>query len=70
MKNESLKSERKQALRKTDAICSADFKTGETVIYDGYTCVVKNKDGYKCLGILMPMGWSYFIPNWADVKRP
>jgi len=58
------------ALRKTAVISSADFKIGDTVLYDGYTCMVKKKQGQKCLAIPMPMGWSYFIPNWADVKRP
>jgi hypothetical protein len=48
----------------------ADFNIGDTVIYDGYTCMVKKKNRQKCLAIPMPMGWSYFIPNWADVKRP
>jgi hypothetical protein len=51
-------------------ISSADFKVGDTVLYDGYTCMVKKKQGQKCLAIPMPMGWSYFIPHWADVKRP
>jgi hypothetical protein len=50
-------------------ISSADFKVGDTVLYDGYTCMVKKKQGQKCLAIPMPMGWSYFIPHWADVKR-
>jgi len=51
-------------------ISSADFKVGDTVLYDGYTCIVKKKQGQKCLAIPMPMGWSYFIPHWLDVKRP
>jgi hypothetical protein len=55
---------------KRPVISSADFKVGDTVLYDGYTCMVKRKQGHKCLAIPMPMGWSYFIPNWADVKRP
>jgi hypothetical protein len=55
---------------KLPVISSADFKIGDTVLYDGYTCMVKKKQGQKCLAIPMPMGWSYFIPHWADVKRP
>ncbi len=51
-------------------VSCADFNIGETVIYDGYTCMVKKKQRQKCLAIPMPMGWSYFIPNWVDVKRP
>lgn len=54
----------------TVVISSADFKIGDTVLYEGYTCMVKKKEGQKCLAIPMPMGWSYFIPHWADVKSP
>jgi hypothetical protein len=57
-------------LKQPAVISSADFKIGDTVLYDGYTCMVKKKQGHKCLAIPMPMGWSYFIPHWADVKRP
>lgn len=46
-----------------------DFNIGDIVEYDGYTCIVKEKNRQKCLAIPMPMGLSYFIPNWADVKR-
>lgn len=69
MNNKSSKKTQNKAPRKITVICSTDFKIGETVIYDGYTCVVENKDGYTCLGMTMSMGRSYFIPNWADVKR-
>jgi len=47
----------------------SNFKLGDTVLYDGYTCKIKKKEGRKCLAILMPMGWSYFIPHWPDVKH-
>ena len=55
---------------KPPVISRADFKIGDAVLYDGYTCMVKKKQGQKCLAIPMPMGWSYFIPHWPDVKRP
>lgn len=46
-----------------------DFKLGDTVLFDGHTCMVKKKHGKKCLAIAMPMGWHHFIPeNWNDVK--
>ncbi len=51
-----------------DVISSVDFKVGDTVLYDGCTCMVRKKQGKKCLAIPMPMGWSYFIPRWSDVK--
>jgi hypothetical protein len=57
-------------LKQPAVISSADFKIGDTVLYEGYTCMVKNKNRQKCLAIPMPMRWSYFIPNWDDVKRP
>jgi hypothetical protein len=60
----------KQHDTKLPLISSADFKIGDTVLYEGYACMVKRKDGQKCLGIPMPMGWGYFIPHWAYVKRP
>lgn len=47
----------------------SDFKTGDAVVYEGHNCIVKNKNGQKCLGIPMPLGWSYFIPNWPEVKK-
>ena len=56
-------------LKQPDVISSADFKIGDTVLYEGYTCMVKKKEGKKCLATPMPMGWSYFIPHWPDVKR-
>jgi co-chaperonin GroES (HSP10) len=58
-----------KSLKQPDIISSADFKIGDTVLYEGYTCMVKKKQGKKCLAIPMPMGWTYFIPVWADVKR-
>lgn len=70
MKAQNLNDISQPALQQTDVISSADFKIGDTVLYEGYTCVVKKKEGKKCLAIPMPMGWSYFIPHWADVKRP
>lgn len=39
------------------------FNIGDTVLYDGYTCLVSKIQGQKCLGVPMPMGWSYFIPD-------
>jgi hypothetical protein len=70
METKILNNQDTPACGKTAAISSADFNIGDTVLYDGYTCVVKKKQGQKCLAIPMPMGWSYFIPHWADVKRP
>lgn len=70
MEEQNLNNGSQPALQQTDVISSADFKIGDTVLYEGYTCMVKKKEGQKCLAIPMLMGWSYFIPNWADVKRP
>lgn len=57
------------ASKTCNVVSCADFNIGDIVIYDGYTCMVKKKNKQKCLAIPMPMGWSYFIPNWEDVKR-
>lgn len=55
--------------QKSKGVTTSDaFKVGDTVIYEGYTCMVKKKQGKKCLGVPMPMGWNYFIPNWENVK--
>lgn len=55
--------------QKSKGVTTSDvFKVGDTVIYDGYTCMVKKRQGKKCLGVPMPMGWNYFIPNWENVK--
>jgi hypothetical protein len=70
MEHKNLNTLQNPPLQQTAVISSADFKVGDTVLYDGYTCMVKKKQGQKCLAIPMPMGWSYFIPHWADVKRP
>lgn len=48
---------------------SSQFKIGSSVLYDGKLCFVRKKHGIKCLAIAMPMGWSYFIPHWPDVKQ-
>lgn len=47
---------------------SSIFEIGQSVIYDGHVCIVKKKEGHKCLGLPMPVGWSYFIPHWPAVK--
>jgi hypothetical protein len=47
-----------------------DFKTGEAVIFDNRSCMVRTKGGKKCLAIPMPLGWFHFEPvDWNDVQR-
>ena len=57
-------------LKSKATMTAKDFKTGEAVIFDNRTCVVRNRNGKKCLGIPMPGGWYYFEPvDWNDVKK-
>jgi hypothetical protein len=49
---------------------SKNFNVGDVVLYEGYSCIVKNIEGQKCLGIAMPMGWYHFIPeDWSNAEK-